>query len=535
MDNTERHVETTEVSDFNTIYEYLDFYANTHPNREAIVTAGERISYRELKIRVDACAKGLIAAGVVPGERVAVLEHGGSHFAILLLSCAKTGAIFLALDPSSSLEELMEKVSNSQPVLLFSLIEDAYGYNHTDNLKALADSNPDIRDIILTESKSGAHWKPVADFLEKGETITNARLQGFYDPGIDDPLTIVYTSGTTGKPKGALLSQNNLICAMNCFRRAYAGQTDLLTDLRVYNPIPISTNGAQSDLYCVPLMLGGTVVFDRKYDIDRLFEVMEQEKLSLLYASPMIHAMFFAHSRFNTADFSSIKSFSLAGTSPTQALLEQMCATGAYIWGNYGATEAGTIISVTAPCSDPALLPSALGAMPPEYDYRVVDENNKDLEPGQCGELLLKGPGVFKGYWKDAEKTAEVLTEDGWLSTGDIVRLEANGHMTFMGRRKEVYHISGQPVYPGEIENVLTNHPTIFQAAVIADNHAEQGPVGIAHLAAPEGAQIDLDEIRQYCAEMLEPYKIPAKFFVHRHIPCLPTGKMDKNKLKAWY
>ena len=519
---------TPHGNDSATLYDYIAGHAAETPNREALVSGPERVSYSELIHRVDACTRSIVACGVKPGDRVALLEHPGVHFAVILLSCARAGAIFVALDPGAAKEQLQQRIADTEPTLLFSLTLDAWGHNHREALEDIIQPDDPLQTVSTDQASSG-NWQGWDQFLQQSEGH-----QAQLCDQKERPLTIVYTSGSTGKPKGALLSQENLISAMHCFRAAYADRPQLLDNLRFYSPIPITSNGAQSDVLCTPLMLGGTVIFDKTFDMVRTLDMIEQEKITIFYATPMLHDLRLEHPLYAERDASSIHSLCWAGATANPVLVKKMRDTGAYIWGNYGITEGGTIITAIQPTETDMQL-NNIGKIPDIYQYRIVDNQGNNISPPACGELLLKGSGVFKGYWKNPEKTAMVLSEDGWFRTEDIVSQNADGTLSYMSRKKDVYQVGGTDIYPVEIENALIQHPSINQVAVInLNNDSTDQRLDFAYIVATDEPPFDDKALRAFCAEQLGPHKTPGHFVAIDRLPLLPTGKTDKKTLEEW-
>ncbi len=507
-----------QIPSYETILEYVEHHAHDSPENEAVVLGDARISYRELDARIGQWAASLRVAGVKRGDRVALCGRNGPDSAIVLLACGKIGAIFVGLDPDMGPKTLARRIEDTDPVVF--VLPDT-PTNQIDPFTRRNGSPCEVIAGATVDTGTGdCHVTTLSTFIARGRSYERSGRESNRPPDPDAPFTIVYTSGSTGEPRGALLSQRNFVSAMRAFRRAYRRRDELLEGLRVYNPLPISNNGGQSDLLCIPLMLGGTVVFDERVDVARWIRLIESEKLTLLYATPMIHQLRFMHPDFRKADASSATSMAWTGEVAPHALIRHMLATGAYVWGSYGATEAGTLVSVTTPETDTGLLAETLGVMPPDYEYRIVDEAGIDLAAGNVGELWLRGPGVFLGYWNGPEMTRRVMSSEGWYRTGDLVRLAEDGNLSMEGRTDERFSLGASRV---PVEDVLADHPLVAMAAVVG--------TGTAHVVAQVGAGLDRQELRRHCLNRLPRSLVPHEFVFQAALPLLPTGKIDRQAL----
>ena len=515
------NVPGAEFPSYETILEYIEHHTHESPETEAVVLGDARVSYRKLDAQARQWAASLHVSGVKRGDRVAFCGKNGPDSAIVLLACGRIGAIFVGLDPDTGPKTLSSRLNETDPAVLI-LLETPAG--HVDRLIGRAGSRCEViaGDTVDKGTWEG-HVTTLGTFIARGRSRGNSNRPKSRPPDPDAPFTIVYTSGSTGEPKGALLSQRNFVSAMRAFRRAYRQREDLLEGLRVYNPLPISNNGGQSDLLCIPLMLGGTVVFDAEMDVARWIRLIESEKLTMLYATPMIHQLRFMHPDFHEADASSVMSMAWTGEAASRALLRHMLGTGAYVWGSYGVTEAGTLVSVTTPETDTGLLAETLGVMPPDYEYRIVDEIGIDLPAGNAGELWLRGPGVFLGYWNGPEMTRRVLSPEGWYRTGDLVRLAEDGNLSLEGRIDERFSQNHPGASRVRVEDVLANHPLVAMAAVVG--------AGTAHIVPQVGTGLDQEELRRHCVNRLPGSLVPSEFVFHVALPLLPTGKVDRQAL----
>ena len=509
--------------DFDSIPEYADYFAKRFPDREALACERYRLDYLALRSLSVRFARALQAAGCRSGERVALWSHSDPVVGVLLIACARIGAILVGLDPAAGATANRERIAATQPKLLLAAV--APGHD--------GETPPDCDSVTTLHGRIDAHSNLSETFLEllnaRG-TATGARFDN-NPPGPDAGLTIVCTSGSTGEPKGALLSQTNVIAAKRAFERAYEGRENLLNNLRVYNPVSITLTAAQIDVLCIPLMFGGMVYCDQELNVDCWAKAIANEKLTLLYASPLFHAMRLSDPAAQEFDASSVTSIAWAGAAATGALIEQLQQSGSYLWCGYGVTEAGTIITVTTPDTDRRLLGETVGTLPPDYECRIVDTYGRDVAVTESGELLLRGPGVCLGYWRDAEHTAKVVDENGWFHTGDIARLDNDGNLSILGRRSEIFTQNGVEVCPRRIEEVISRHPDVDYVAVVGAREDDEHWAGHAHIVPLNGVSISDEQLRDHCRKYLQPELIPTRFIRESRLPMLPSAKVDLRHL----
>jgi acyl-CoA synthetase (AMP-forming)/AMP-acid ligase II len=512
--------------DLTRLCDFVTHYARLDPAREALVWNDLRLSYREFADSIDCCAAGLAAAGVEAGDRVAMLTTPRPEFAIVLMACLQRGAIWVGLNPRHRLAELQHVVEDCRPAMLISLLTGPDGRDYRPDLRALAHGVGRV--VTFPEALPG-----VATSLDSLQGVpTGAPAAG--PPGsADAPAVIVYTSGTTGKPKGALLSHRNLLFSYRSVSRSFAGKEYLRDGLRVLCNLPPNHIGGLSEILGNCIVRGGTAIFSERFDPSDVLRTIEKERVTLLGGVPLMLQRIFDHPCFARTDLSSLRLIGWGGAPAPRSLIERMASLGVHLFTNYGLTEGGAVISATPPDYAFDVLADTVGAPFDLHENRIVDEQGRDVPIGRTGEIRLKGGGVFLGYWNDPEATAAAFDSGGWLKTGDMAQRDGNGNWLLRGRTTEMFKSGGYNIYPREIEMALEEHPAVVIAAVVALPDPLYFELGHAFVALIPGSLVDGPSLREFLRVRLANYKIPKTVQVLEALPMLPIGKVDRAALKA--
>jgi fatty-acyl-CoA synthase len=464
------------VSDCFTIDRVLRDRARLTPARVAIDAAGERWTYADLDRRSDELARSLER-----GSRVSTLTGNTAEHVAVFFACAKAGAILHPLSWRLAPAEIAFQLDDAEPAVL--LVEEP--------LRPLAESALEL-----------AH---VAPALELG----GADAGGSPEP--DDPLLLIYTSGTTGKPKGALLTH------ANCFwtNLSFDLSTGLSQHDVVLQVLPQFHVGGWNVQSVLAWWKGARVILERGFDAARALELIERERVTTMMGVPANYLLMAREERFELADLSSLRLAVVGGAPMPVPLLDTWAERGVEIVQGYGLTEAA---------------PNVL-CLPPEDARRKAGSAGKPYPYVECrltgdGELLVRGPNVFAGYWRNPEATALAI-RDGWLHTGDVAERDDEGNYTLRGRIKDMVLSGGENVYPAEIEAVLHEHPAVVEAAVVGVPDERWGEVCLAYVVLREPAE-DLDG---FCAARLARFKVPKAFHVLDELPRNSLGKVQKSEL----
>jgi acyl-CoA synthetase (AMP-forming)/AMP-acid ligase II len=499
--------------------DYVHHHAQTAPTREAVIFGADRLSYRDLDRIVDRCAASLVKAGIKRGDRIAMLTTPRPEFAIVLLAAQRIGAIWVGLNPRYKLAEIEFILDDCAPALFVAVPDDASGHSYESELAAIRKSRPALQVLSTADFD---------EFLKSGDdTSTTA-----FTANPDDPTVIVYTSGTTGKPKGALLAHRNLLYCYESVSRSFAGKEHVRDELRILCNLPPNHIGCISEMLGNALIRGGTVIFAERFDPNDMIATIRSERITMIGGVPVMLQLLFDHPAFANADLSSLKAIGWGGAPAPRALVQRMMATGGHLFTNYGLTEGGAVISATPPDYDLDVLCDTVGAPDNSGNHKLVDEDGHAIAADTAGEIWLRGDGVFLGYWNNAAATARALSHDGWLRTGDIAKARSDGMWALEGRRSEMFKSGGFNVYPREIELALEDHPDVALAAVVPARDPSYFEIGIGFVALQPGRTADADEILAHLRHHLANYKIPKRLVIRSSLPMLPIGKLDKSLLR---
>lgn len=489
------------------VADHLTYWSGLRPDALFDELDGRRRTYRQAEADVNACASALAAAGVRCGDRVAALSTPRPEFLTLFLALSRIGAAWVGLNPSHTRAEMLHIVSDSEPVLLFGL-EHHRGRDYTEDLAALQRAVPSIREV---------HPLPGADFLSRGD-------RALPDPGDPDGTAlVVYTSGTTGRPKGVLIGH-----------RAFAEGCRLQAAL-LYHPdcvslanLPVSHVGGVMDVTSVPLAMGGAIRFMEDFDPAAVPGVIEASKVTLWGQIPLMFQYVMMTPQYASADLSSLKRVGWGGAPMPRETLAALRATGARLTSVYGLTESCVAVAYNDESADDESLTTTVGRPDPRLELRLAGEKGEPVPPGTPGEIQVRNPCLMTGYLGLPEETAAAFTEDGFLRTGDLAVARPDGALTLVGRLKEMYKSGGYNVYPREVELVLEQHPAVAAAAVVSVPDPLYTEVGVAFAAGFATAE----ELDAHCRERLAPYKVPKRIEVLPGLPLLPAGKVDKTALR---
>lgn len=459
-------------------------------------------SYSELHRRADAAAAVLAGRyGVGPADRVAVLAHNRLEQVELLIACARLGAVLVPLNWRLAPRELADIVADCEPAVLFV---DEVGAT----LAARLPVGPRLADI-----SEGWH---APDLVAPPTVRADA----------DSPLMILYTSGSTGRPKGAMLTHGSVhFNAMNTLVGWELGAGD-----RTLISAPLFHTGGWNVLLVPLLVAGGFVALAPDFDASETLAAVEKHRLTALFGVPTMFAAMRATESFGTADLSSLGWVISGGAPCPLPEIRAWWERGVEFRQGYGLTEVGPNC-FAMPSGEGLERAGGVGFPMPWLSVRLVDEHGRDVASGQVGELLLRGPTVCAGYWRNPQATAAAIDEQGWFHTGDLFGCAADGSFRCVGRRKEMFISGGENVYPGEVERVLAGVPGVLESAVVPVPHALWGEVGHAFVAFA-AEEITREEILALCRSELAGYKVPKHVTALAELPKGPTGKIHKPTLQ---
>ena len=499
-------------------HDWIAHHAARRPDAVAVVdlAGGRSLSYREFDRRITRLAGHLRdACGIGPGARIALLAQNGTDLLEAQFACWRLGTIFVPLNRRLALPELDGIVADCAPAVLvhdaeFSEAAQALAGRHgiAHRLARGGDESPYERAIVAARP------------LETPHPATH-----------DDACTILYTSGTTGVPKGAVSTHGTILWnAVNC--AGVAGLSVGAVQLCVLPMFHI----AGLNLYANPILhLGGTVAVMRRFDPGEALRRLADPALGVthFHGAPALYRAMAEHPEFAPADLSRLRQ-AFVGTAPVPvALLEAWRRKGVALRQSYGLTETGPLV-LNLEAADAVRKAGSAGKPVLHAEVRVVAdaEGRRDAAAGEIGELWVRGPAVTPGYWNRPEATRAAFAEGGWLRSGDAVRVDEEGFFFVVDRWKDMFISGGENVYPAEVENVLYRHPAVAEAAVIGVPDERWGEVGRAVVVPRPGAAPTEAELLAHCAVSLARYKVPRSVVLADELPRSAVGKVHKPTLR---
>ena len=497
------------------VTDWLDKRAKLTPDRIALIdnATQKETSFAEWNERANQTANFLKRLGVGKGDRVAVYASNRSEYLDLFWAAPKIGAILQNLNWRLTVYELEGIIESGAPKVLI------YSEDWRSQVEELKASFTSVEHIVAMNNPGEGE----RDFAERGSM--SAELTDSPELNLDDAWGIYYTGGTTGLPKGAVLTHGNMTW----------NSTNTVTSWGINGQhkaalqLPFFHIGGPN-IFMTPLVhSGGTTILCSGFDPDETFDLLEHAGITHYVAVPTMFQMLQEHSRWEEADFSKLELVISGGAPCPLPIMQKFWDRGVDFKMGYGLTEA----SGNNFWLPPELVQKKVGSVGyPIFhiDMKLIDDDGNNCEPGVAGELLIRGPHIVAGYWKNPEATAETI-RNGWLHTGDTAVCDKDGCYSILGRSKEMFISGGENVYPAEIESVLVAHPLVNEAAVVGVPHDTWGEVGRAFIVVEDG--YDEDDLRAFVLERLAKYKLPRSIVVLDALPLTAIGKIDKKLLTS--
>jgi len=525
-----------------TIGVHFDKVAEHGGERDALISRhqGIRWSYRALKERVDAFAAGLLALGLRPGERIGIWSPNNAEWVVAQFATAKAGLILVNINPAYRLAELEYALNKAGCAALIT----AARFKASDYLSMLAELAPELANASAGELRAGrlpdlrlviaiggeqvpgtVGFDAVYSLAGKVERDRLATLAGQLQ--FDDPINIQFTSGTTGFPKGATLTHHNIL--NNGFFIAEAMR--LRERDRVCIPVPLyhCFGMVIGNLGC--LTHGSTMVFPSDgFDPLATLETIAAERCTAVYGVPTMFIAEMDHPEFAKFDLSSLRTGMMAGSPCPIEVMKRACTLMhlSEIVIGYGMTETSPASFASATDDPIERRVSTVGRILPHVEVKIVDAEGRIVPRGTAGELLTRGYLVMLGYWRDEERTREAIDAAGWMHTGDLATIDAEGYCNIVGRIKDMVIRGGENVYPREIEEFLYRHPKIQDVQVIGVPDPRYGEELCAWICLRDGEKASAEDIRAFCQGQIARYKIPRYVKFVDGFPTTVTGKIQK-------
>ncbi|MFD8817611.1 FadD3 family acyl-CoA ligase [Streptomyces sp. NPDC059627] len=504
--------------------------AQRYPEVEAVVDGRTRITYAELGARVARAAAACIASGVEPGDRVGIWAPNSLDWIVAALGAVSAGGVLVPLNTRFKGTEAADVLRRSGARLLF-VTGTFLGTSYVASLRRAAGEGggrgplpglPALRDVVVLSDDAPADFRTWKDFLAGGEGVGAGEVaarEGALDGGcLSD---IIFTSGTTGRPKGAMITHAQTLRAYE----VWADLAGLRTGDRylIVNPF-FHTFGYKAGVIAC-LMRGATMIPQPVFNVETALANIASERVSVLPGPPTLHQSLLDHPARDTHDLSALRLVVTGAAVVPLLLVERLRGELGVetVLTAYGLSEASGIVTMCRQGDDPTVIATTSGRAIPGTEVRV----------DEAGEVLVRGFNVMRGYYEDAAATAETLTEDGWLRTGDVGVLDAAGNLRITDRLKDMFIVGGFNAYPAEIEQLLGLHPDVADAAVIGVPDGRLGEVGKAFVVRRAGAVLTSDDLIAWARREMANYKVPRLVEFVAELPRNAGGKVVKGELRA--
>ncbi|SDE71064.1 class I adenylate-forming enzyme family protein [Kordiimonas lacus] len=526
--------------------DYLGYYASFRGDAVAAVSNGRHLTYSELRLDVQHLANAMRIAGVCKGDVVATLADPGEVFLLTFLASLSIGAIWVGLNPKYTIEEYQYILEDCKPKVIFC-DQMAGSRDYVRDIIQATERLSELRAVVVCDDKydfdrdSGPMENDLFRMMANINSSRPISLNSFKSlcpkglslsilcsaVHVSDPAIIVYTSGSTGSPKGAVLSHNGLTKCCRIQRRYWS-----VTPLKILNNLPINHIGCVGDLTAFSIISGGTLYFQERFDPERIVKSIEQDQITFLGQVPtMFQLLLDKVEELGEVDFSSLKIVAWSGAPASRELVEKLVKI-CPVSTSYGLTETVGSITFVPPTNNVEELSGSVGWPVPEYEVRLANGDFVVNEVGEQGEVQVRGDFLLLRYWNNEQATQAAFTKDGWYKTGDLAVWKPNGAIAVVGRANDMFISGGYNVYPREIEQRIEAIPGVSLVAVVGVPDDVFGETGIAFLTIDADAGLCSDDIRSLCSKNLANYKVPKSFVIVEELPILPIGKIDKSALK---
>ena len=496
------------MDDLHTLGRWTRDRAVATPDRVAVDDRGVVLTYRELDERASRLAETLLDHGYGVGDRIATITGNSADHVVVFFACAKTGLVLIPLSWRLSPRELALQIEQADPALL--LVEDEFTTLATAARKRLLQPLP-VRGLGGSGIESNV---PHPTRISIDDAPVRRAVRD------DDALLIIFTSGTQGKARGAILTH------ANCFwtNLALSRIAEITSSDTVLAVMPQYHVGGWNVQPLLAWWVGATVVLERTFDPGRVLQLIQDRRITTTMGVPANYLFLSEHPSFASADLSSLRHAIVGGAPMPEPLLRTWHSRGVALMQGYGLTEASPNV-LCLPDEDARTKVGLAGKPYPHVDVAVADPvTGEELDGEATGELLVRGPSVFPGYFRAPEQTALAL-RGGWLHTGDLVHRDADGYFRVVDRISDIYISGGESISPTEIENVLCAHPAVAEVAVVGVPDQRWGEVGVAHVVLRHGVATDEQDLLDHCVSQLAAFKVPKRIMI---VPALPRSAGSK-------
>ncbi len=510
-----------------TIWQLFENTVEQGPQREALVSGDKRYSFQQVHTMAWQCASGLYQHGLRAGDRLSLIMPNWTEFVITYLAAARLGAVLVPLNVRYRANEIEFMLRNSESRMVVTCAE--FGsFNFIELLKDLRPSLPDLQTVVVVGQAQGGpglvSWESLLHEAAVAE-LPEARL----DP-LKDLFTILYTSGTTGVPKGVMLSHSNLV---NNGLIMAEGLRVTHQD-RFLVAVPLFHIFGVSACVLAAYSRGAAMVLLDIFKPDEALALVQKERITVHHGVPTMFILELNSPNFSQYDLSSLRTGIIAAApAPAEIIRRIRKDMGCDIASAYGLTETSPCLTMTGYDDDDTIRAETVGHALPGVELKIVNDNGETLPPGEIGELACRSHGVMQGYYKMPEATALAIDSQGWFFTGDLATLDEAGNVRIVGRKKEMINRGGFKIYPREVEELYYLHPKVLEVAVIGIPDPVLGERSLACIKLKPGEHSEAREMQDFLAGKLADYKRPDLVRFVEAFPMTSSGKIKKMQLKA--
>lgn len=497
--------------------------------RLAIIDADSRLSFAELNDAMVACGKAMLAAGIGPGDRVAVWAPNSVQWCTAALGAMSVGAALVPVNTRFKGAEAAAVLRRTNAKLLIT-VREFLGNNFVVMLAAADPGLADLPTVYLGDgSASQSSW---SEFVASGRRIADETFDAALDAvGMNDVSDILFTSGTTGAPKGAVgLHGPNLLAFM-----AYGERLGITPQDRALLVLPLALNFGLKGIFIPFAMFGGASIIAAVHDSNQVAELIERERITLVAGPPTLLSDIVDSHVSGAADLSCLRIALVGSTTIAPDFIRRIRDSGLFdiVLTAYGLTEVAGSVSMSLADDSAELIATTAGKLLEGYEVRIVDDAGRTLDADAQGEILVRSATTMRGYLDDDAATAAAIDADGWFHTGDIGSLSADGYLSITDRKKDMFIVGGFNVYAAEVERMLCDHPSVSQCAVVGAPDARLGAIGVAFVVATEPSDaLSPEALIEWARDHMANYKVPRHIQIVDNLPLSASMKIVKDGLR---
>jgi acyl-CoA synthetase (AMP-forming)/AMP-acid ligase II len=504
--------------------------AERFPDLEGLVDGDQRLTFPQLAARIEVASRAFMAAGLEPGDRVGVWAPNSAEWVLAALGALGAGGVLVPLNTRFKGAEAAFVLGRSRARFLCTV----NGFLDTDYVSMLRDAGPlpdPLEQVVVLQGEAPAGTETLTGFLARADEVPVEDARARADAiSPDDVADIIFTSGTTGRPKGAMTTHAQTLRTFDEWSTT-VGLTQGDRYL-VVNPF-FHTFGYKAGIVAC-FIQGATIVPEPVFDVPAVLAHVAAEHITVLPGPPTLYLSILDHPDRDAYDLTSLRLAVTGAAAVPVEMIRRMREelTFRTIVTAYGLTESTGTISICRPDDDPETISHTSGRAMDGVEVKIVDDDGHEVARGEPGEIVCRGFNVMVGYFEDEAATREAIDSDGWLHTGDIGVMDERGYLQITDRKKDMFIVGGFNVYPAEIENAILEHPDVAQVAVVSAPDARMGEVGVAFVVPRAGSSIDPDDLCAWCAPRMANYKVPRRAVVVDALPVNASGKVLKYELR---